>query len=119
MTMKEWSDAKARIGTEVNRRIEHQNSATRFVESRAFVRSNWKTKKFDPTRNPLLDDSSSEEEEDTAQEVQKTTSKPKNDAPQIVYAESMMSPERKGSDGVGAAPTQDPYALDDALRDNL
>jgi hypothetical protein len=69
MTMKEWSDAKARIGTEVNRRIEHQNSATRFVESRAFVRSNWKTKKFDPTRNPLLDDSSSEEEEDTAQEV--------------------------------------------------
>jgi hypothetical protein len=69
MTMKEWSDAKARISTEVNRRIEHQNSATRFVESRAFVRSNWKTKKFDPTRNPLLDDSSSEEEEDAAQEV--------------------------------------------------
>ena len=63
MTMKEWSEAKARMATEVSRKIEHQNSATRFVESRAYIRTNWKTKKFDPSKNPLLDSSSSEEDE--------------------------------------------------------
>ena len=69
MTMKEWSEAKARMGTEVARKLEHQSSATRLVESRAYVRTNWKTKKFDPTKNPLLDSSSSEEDE--AQEMVK------------------------------------------------
>ena len=87
MTLKQWSDAKARMGTEVQRKIEHQTTATRFVESRAYVRSNWKTKKFDPSRNPLLDSSSSEEEE--AHEVSKTaaqsTLKKGADGPQIVY----------------------------------
>jgi hypothetical protein len=63
MTMKEWSEAKARMATEVSRKFEHQNSATRFVESRAYIRTNWKTKKFDPSKNPLLDSSSSEEDE--------------------------------------------------------
>jgi hypothetical protein len=63
MTMKEWSEAKARMTTEVSRKIEHQTAATRFVESRAYIRTNWKTKKFDPSRNPLLDSSSSEEDE--------------------------------------------------------
>jgi hypothetical protein len=65
LTMKEWSDAKARMATEVSRKIEHQNSGTRFVESRAYIRTNWKSKKFDPSRNPLLDSSSSEEEDES------------------------------------------------------
>ena len=70
LPMKEWSEAKARMGTEVARKLENQSSATRFVESRAYVRTNWKTKKFDPSKNPLLDSSSSEEDE--AQELTKT-----------------------------------------------
>jgi hypothetical protein len=41
------------------------------------VRTNWKTKKFDPSKNPLLDSSSSEEDE--AQEIVKTQKK--TDAP--------------------------------------
>ena len=71
------------------------------MESRAYVRSNWKTKKFDPSSNPLLDSSSSEEEE--AHEVSKTAAKSthkKLDGPQIVYegsreGGSVMSPETK------------------------
>ena len=100
-TLKDWSDAKARMGTEAQRKIEHQATGTRFVESRAYIRSNWKTKKFDPSRNPLLDSSSSEEEE--AHEVGKTGAKStqkKADGPQIVYdgsrdAANVMSPETK------------------------
>jgi hypothetical protein len=53
------------MATEVSRKIEHQNSGTRFVESRAYIRTNWKSKKFDPSRNPLLDSSSSEEEDES------------------------------------------------------
>ncbi len=48
MTLKEWSDARARIDIEVQRRLEHQKSATKFQESRAFVRSNFKSKNFNP-----------------------------------------------------------------------
>lgn len=69
LTLKEWSDARARVETELQRKGEHQTSATRFVESRAFVRSNWKSKKFDPTKNPLEESSSSEEEIEGATEI--------------------------------------------------
>ena len=113
MTMKEWSEAKARMTTEVSRKIEHQTAATRFVESRAYIRTNWKTKKFDPSRNPLLDSSSSEEDE--AQELNKVPKQPpkKSDAPQIVYEgnRDMMSPDAKDS--------RDPYAFEDGVRETL
>ena len=113
MTMKEWSEAKARMTTEVSRKIEHQTAATRFVESRAYIRTNWKTKKFDPSRNPLLDSSSSEEDE--AQELNKVPKQPpqKIDAPQIVYEgnRDMMSPDAKDS--------RDPYAFEDGVRETL
>ena len=46
----------------------HQKSATKFQESRAFVRSNFKSKNFNPENNPL-EESTSEEEE--AVEVKK------------------------------------------------
>lgn len=62
-TLKDWSDARARIEIEGQRKQEHQNKATNFAESRAFKRSNWKTKNFDPHTNPLLESSSSEDEE--------------------------------------------------------
>ncbi len=113
MTLKEWSDARARVETELQRKAEHQTSATRFVESRAFVRSNWKSRKFDPTKNPLLDDTSSEEEDDGATEIKEKghagrnlnnlagKSSTSNQAPQIVYSadNNIVSPNGKVAEG--------------------
>lgn len=62
MTLKEWSDARARIDIEVQRKLEHVKSATKFQESRAFLRSNFKSKNFNPEKNPL-EESTSEEDE--------------------------------------------------------
>ena len=67
-TLKEWSDARARIEIECQRKQEHQNSATKF-ESRAFRRSNWKTKNFDPKSNPLFDSTSSSSGEEDAVDI--------------------------------------------------
>lgn len=61
--LKEWSDAKSRIETEIQRKKEHQNVASNF-EVRGFVRKNWKTKNFNPENNPLLEESSEEEEDE-------------------------------------------------------
>lgn len=60
--MKEWSNAKQRLESEIQRKKEHQNFATNF-QARGFVRSNWKTKNYNPENNPLLEESSSDEEE--------------------------------------------------------
>lgn len=61
-TLKDWSDARARIDVEITRKQEHQKSATKFLESRAFVRSNFKSKNFNPENNPLEESTSSEED---------------------------------------------------------
>ena len=69
-TVKEWSDAKQRLEAEIQRKKEHLNAGTKF-EARGFVRSNWKTKNFNPRDNPLLEESSSEDDEaERAQEVE-------------------------------------------------
>ena len=39
-----------------------------YFENRGFVRSNWKTKNFNPADNPLLESSSTEEEEEYDEE---------------------------------------------------
>lgn len=62
-TIKEWSDAKARMEVEIQRKNEHRNFGTNFEKARGFVRSNWKTKNFDPTKNPLVLDSSTDSED--------------------------------------------------------
>jgi hypothetical protein len=70
-TVKEWSDARARMEVEIQRKKEHQNFATNFEKARGFVRSNWKTKNFDYRDNPLVEESSEEEydlEEDEDEE---------------------------------------------------
>ena len=45
---------------EIQRKKEHQYEGSNF-ESRAFVRTNWKTKNFNPDSNPLEEESSEEE----------------------------------------------------------
>lgn len=67
MQVKEWCDARSRVEEEIQRRIEHKDKGSKFAEARAYVRQSWKSKKFNPADNPLLQDSSStssdEEEE--------------------------------------------------------
>lgn len=60
--MKEWSSAKQRLETEIQRKKEHQNFGTNF-EARGFVRKNWKSKNFNPDDNPLLEESSTDTED--------------------------------------------------------
>ncbi|CDW84410.1 UNKNOWN [Stylonychia lemnae] len=62
-TMKEWSNAKQRIESEIQRKKEHKLYANNF-EARGYVRTNWKTKNFNPESNPLEEDSSSDESDD-------------------------------------------------------
>lgn len=53
---------------EIQRRKEHINYATNFEKARGFVRTNWKSKHFNPAKNPIeepsSDESYGEEDED-------------------------------------------------------
>jgi hypothetical protein len=62
--MKEWSDAKQRMEAEIQRKKEHKTVGSNFEKARGYVRSNWKTKNFNPLNNPLLEESSTESEEE-------------------------------------------------------
>jgi hypothetical protein len=62
--LKQWSQARGRFEAEVQRRKEHINFATNFAEARGFVRTNWKSKNFDPKDDPTQYSSSTEESED-------------------------------------------------------
>lgn len=48
---------------EFQRKKEHMNFATNFEQARGFVRSNWKSKNFDPKDDPTQFDSSTDESE--------------------------------------------------------
>ena len=48
---------------EIQRKKEHLNTASNFEKARGFVRTDWKSKKFDPNRNPCESDSSTDESE--------------------------------------------------------
>lgn len=49
---------------EIQRRKEHLNEATNFQEARGFVRSNWKTKNWNPNEDPTQQDSSTDSEDE-------------------------------------------------------
>jgi len=46
--MNQWSEARGRMESEIARRKEHSNFATNFEQARGFVRTNWKTKNYNP-----------------------------------------------------------------------
>jgi len=48
---------------EIQRKKEHQNFATNFAKSRGFVRTNWKSKNFNPADDPCAESSSTDESE--------------------------------------------------------
>lgn len=70
---------------EIQRRKEHLNEATNFEQARGFVRSNWKTKNWNPNDDPTQEDSSStdsEEEDAIVKEENRDTVKMEMTSPQ-------------------------------------
>ena len=61
---REWAQARGRMEAEIQRRKEHLNDATNFEKARGFVRTNWKTKNWNPNADPTQDSSSSDSEDD-------------------------------------------------------
>lgn len=59
--MNQWSQARARMEAEIQRKKEHKNFATNFEKARGFVRTNWKSKNFNPSENPCELDSSTDD----------------------------------------------------------
>lgn len=61
--MNQWGQARTRIEAEIQRKKEHQNQATNFEKARGFVRTDWKSKNFNPASDPTVLDSSTDESE--------------------------------------------------------
>lgn len=67
--MNQWGQARTRIEAEIQRKKEHNKDATNFEKARGFVRTNWKTKGYDPAMDPTKADSSTDESEVEAREL--------------------------------------------------
>lgn len=52
---------------EIQRRKEHVNEATNFEKARGFVRTNWKTKYWNPNDDPTQFESSTDSEDECAE----------------------------------------------------
>jgi len=52
--MYQWGQARTRIEAEIQRRKEHKNTATNFEKARGFVRTDWRSKNFDPNSDPTV-----------------------------------------------------------------
>lgn len=85
--MNQWSHARARKESEIQRKMEQQNFATNFVKARGFTRTNFSTKRFVPGSNPTEVDTSTDDSDidaknvnlkksNTAELVVDTTTKP-------------------------------------------
>ena len=61
--LREWCQARGRMEAEIQRRKEHLNEATNFEKARGFVRTNWKTKNWNPNDDPTQMDSSTDSED--------------------------------------------------------
>lgn len=61
---REWAQARGRMEAEIQRRKEHLNDATNFEKARGFVRTNWKTKNWNPNADPTQDTSSTDSEDE-------------------------------------------------------
>ena len=63
MYVREWAQARGRMEAEIQRRKEHLNDATNFEKARGFVRTNWKTKNWNPNDDPTQEESSSDSDD--------------------------------------------------------
>ena len=73
--------------SEIQRRKEHTNFATKFENARGFVRTNWKSKNFDPNKDPTAEDSSTDESD--IENIEK------NDVCENMSNDSISSPMKK------------------------
>lgn len=58
----EWSRARSRVESDIQRKKEHLNNASNFEAARGFVRTNFKSKGYDPMQDPTQDASSTDTE---------------------------------------------------------
>ena len=95
--IREWCMARGRMETEIQRRKEHLNEATNFEKARGFVRTNWKTKNWNPNDDPTLADSSTDSED-----------------ADVIYKDENRD---KVDDSMFGSPTKPPYSPNDSDRD--
>jgi len=69
--MNSWAHARSRIEAEVQRKKEQANFGSNFEKARGFVRTNWKSKNFNPKDDPTAIDSSTDESEIQDKDVKK------------------------------------------------
>jgi hypothetical protein len=62
--LNQWAQARGRLESEIQRKKEHLNFATNFEKTRGFVRTNWKSKNFNPGDDPTQFDSSTDESDE-------------------------------------------------------
>ena len=101
--IREWAQARGRMEAEIQRRKEHLNDATNFEKARGFVRTNWKTKNWNPNADPTQEMSSTDsedEEENNADE--------KRD-----QVQEIASPSSKGRSRCVDSDSRDNYNQDD------
>lgn len=61
--MYQWGRARSRVESDIMRKKEHGDDASKFEKARGFVRTDWKSKNFNPKDDPCLADSSTDEDE--------------------------------------------------------
>ena len=68
--MYQWGQARTRIEGEIQRRKEHKVNATNFEKARGFVRTDWRSKNFNPNWDPTVLESSTDDSEIEEREKQ-------------------------------------------------
>ena len=81
---------------EIQRRKEHLNDATNFEQARGFVRTNWKTKNWNPNADPTQEESSTDSDEEEI--IQKAEGR---DQVKDIY---MSPPAKNGRDNNALSP---------------
>lgn len=93
-TLNQWAHARGRMEAEFQRKKEHVNAASNFQKARGFVRTNWKSKNFDPSENPCDQSSSTDDSELARQECDEDQDKMK---PELIDVASMSDPSCRPS----------------------
>ena len=68
--MQQWGRVRSRVESDIMRKKEHRDGASKFEKARGFVRTDWKSKNFNPNDDPCMADSSTDEDELEQDEAQ-------------------------------------------------
>lgn len=104
--MNQWSQARSRVEAEILRKKEHVNFATNFEKARGFVRTNWKSKNFNPNDDPTKQDSSTDESELEAREKAEGRDRVDSMSDEWDKSKSPVKTKRNKSDKLSTAESQ-------------